>query len=133
MGDAHTAKLLPAAASQEAEERPLAAIGLVLLSLVVFSGLDAISKVLVVDYSPVLITWGRYAANLALLLPFAVRAGAHPFVTAGIGLQIGRGFAMGGSSVLFIAGLAQTLQKSSRCGVNVPPGLRSVWALDCCS
>jgi drug/metabolite transporter (DMT)-like permease len=107
MSEAQTAKLLPAAPPQEAEERPLAAIGLVLLSLLVFSGLDAISKVLVTDYSPVLITWGRYGANLLLLLPFMFRAGARPFATAGIGLQIGRGFAMGGSSVLFIAGLAQ--------------------------
>ena len=101
------AKLLPAAIPQEAEERPLGAIGLVLLSLVVFSGLDAVSKVLVVDYSPILITWGRYGANLLMLLPFILRAGAHPFASAGIGLQIARGFAMGGSSVLFIAGLAQ--------------------------
>jgi drug/metabolite transporter (DMT)-like permease len=107
MSEARTAKLLPpAAAPQEAEERPLAAIGLVLLSLAVFSGLDAISKVLVADYSPVLITWGRYAANLVLLLPFVPRAGARPFASASIGLQIGRGIAMGGSSVLFIAGLA---------------------------
>ena len=108
MNDAQSAKLLPAAlAPQEAEERPFAAIGLVLMSLVVFSGLDAISKILVADYSPVLITWGRYGANLMLLLPFMLRAAARPFATAGIGLQIGRGFAMGGSSVLFIAGLAQ--------------------------
>jgi drug/metabolite transporter (DMT)-like permease len=108
MNDAQSAKLLSAAsAPQEAEERPFAAIGLVLMSLVVFSGLDAISKILVADYSPVLITWGRYGANLMLLLPFVLRAGAHPFATAGIGLQIGRGVAMGGSSVLFIAGLAQ--------------------------
>jgi len=101
------AKLLPAAIPQEAEERPLGAIGLVLLSLVVFSGLDAVSKLLVVDYSPILITWGRYGANLLVLLPFILRAGARPFASAGIGLQIGRGFAMGGSSALFIAGLAQ--------------------------
>lgn len=107
MDDPQTASLQAAPAPQEAEERPLAAIGFVLLSLVLFSALDAISKVLVADYSPVLITWGRYAANLVLLLPFAVRAGAHSFATAGIALQIGRGLAMGGSSVLFIAGLAQ--------------------------
>jgi drug/metabolite transporter (DMT)-like permease len=106
MSEAQIAKLLPAAVPQEADERPFAAIGLVLLSLVVFSGLDAISKVLVADYSPILITWARYGVNLALLLPFALRAGARPLATAGIGLQIGRGVVMGGSSVLFIAGLA---------------------------
>ncbi len=105
MNDA-TATVLPAAAPSDADERPLAAIGLVLLSLLMFSGLDACSKVLVVDYSPVLITWGRYAANLILLMPFVLRAGPRPFATAGIGLQIGRGVAMGGSSVLFVAGLA---------------------------
>src|SRR5579859_5271852 len=87
MNDTQTAKVLPTAAPPESDERPLAAIGLVLLSLVLFSGLDACSKVLVADYSPVLITWGRYAANLALLLPFLLRAGPHPFATAGIGLQ----------------------------------------------
>jgi len=107
MNDVQTAKALPAAVPPEAEERTLAAIGFVLLSLVLFSGLDACSKVLVVDYSPVLITWGRYAANLVLLLPFLLRAGPRPFATAGIGLQIGRGLAMGGSSVLFIAGLSR--------------------------
>jgi len=107
MNDAQNAKLLPAAVPQEAEERPFAAIGLVLMSLLVFSGLDATSKVLVADYSPVLITWGRYGANLMLLLPFMLLAGPRPFATAGMGLQIGRGVAMGGSSVLFIAGLAQ--------------------------
>lgn len=107
MSDAQTVRALPAAAPPEAEERPFAAIGLVLASLVLFSGIDACSKVLVADYSPILITWGRYTANLLLLLPFLLRAGPHPFATAGIGLQIGRGFAMGGSSVLFIAGLAQ--------------------------
>ena len=100
------AKMLPAIIPQEAEERPLGAIGLVLLSLVVFSGLDAVSKVLVVDYSPILISWARYGANLAMLLPFMLRAGARPFASAGIGLQIGRGFAMGGSSVLFVSGLS---------------------------
>src|SRR5215471_8151822 len=106
MNDAQTAKALPSDAPTETEERPFTAIGFVLLSLVLFSGLDACSKILVVDYSAVLITWGRYAANLVLLLPFLLRAGPHPFATAGLGLQIGRGLAMGGSSVLFIAGLA---------------------------
>ena len=107
MNDVQTTKVSQPAAPPEPEERPLAAIGLVLMSLALFSGLDACSKVLVTDYSPVLITWCRYAANLVLLLPFLLRAGPHPFATAGIGLQIGRGVAMGGSSVLFIAGLAQ--------------------------
>jgi drug/metabolite transporter (DMT)-like permease len=107
MDDVKTVKAPPAAAPAEAEERPLAAIGLVLLSLVLFSGLDACSKVLVADYSPVLITWGRYAVNLVLLLPFLLRAGPRPFATASLGLQIGRGIAMGGSSVLFIAGLVK--------------------------
>lgn len=106
MNEAGTAKAAPAAVPAEAEERPLAAIGLVLASLLLFSGLDACSKILVADYSPVLITWGRYAANLVLLLPFVLRAGPRPLATAGIGLQIGRGVAMGGSSVLYIAGLA---------------------------
>ncbi len=106
MNDAQTAKAPVAAARPDAEERPFAAIGLVLLSLIAFSALDACSKVLVADYSPVLITWGRYAANLVLLLPFMLRARAHPFATHGLSLQIGRGLAMGGSSVLFIAGLA---------------------------
>ena len=108
MNDGPAAKSLAPTPPLDGEERPFAAIGLVLLSLVMFSGLDAISKILVVDYSPILITWGRYAVNLALLIPFALRAGAHPFATAGIGLQVGRGIAMGGSSVLeFADGIAQ--------------------------
>jgi len=89
----------------EFEERPLGAIGLVLLALLVFSAMDATSKILVQDYSPIEIGWGRFAVNLVLLLPFALRHGVHPFRTATPLVQVARGFAMAGSGVFFMAAL----------------------------
>ena len=101
-----SSKSPPTALAQPAEDRPLAAIGFVLLALLVFSAMDAISKLLVTEYSPILIAWGRYAANLALLIPFVLRAGTAPLATAGLAMQVGRGIAMVGSAVFFMAGLA---------------------------
>ena len=96
----------PIALAQPAEDRPLAAIGFVLLALLVFSAMDAISKLLVTEYSPLVIGWGRYAVNLLLLIPFVFRAGAAPLATSGLAMQVGRGIAMVGSAVFFMAGLA---------------------------
>jgi len=101
-----SSKSAPAAASRAVEDRPLLAIGFVLLALMVFSGMDAISKLLVREYSPILITWGRYAVNMALLLPFVLRAGVAPLGGMGIAMQVGRGIAMVGSAALFVAGLS---------------------------
>jgi drug/metabolite transporter (DMT)-like permease len=101
-----SSKSPPTALPQSAEDRPLAAIGFVLLALLVFSAMDAISKLLVVDYSPILITWGRYAANLVLLIPFVLRAGVAPVGRMGLTMQVGRAIAMVGSAVFFVAGLS---------------------------
>ncbi|HUK08815.1 MAG TPA: DMT family transporter [Stellaceae bacterium] len=76
-----------------------------LLALLVFSAMDATSKILVQDYSPIEVGWGRFFVNLLLLLPFALRHGAHPFRTATPLVQILRGFAMVGSGVFFMAAL----------------------------
>ncbi|HTS90694.1 MAG TPA: DMT family transporter [Stellaceae bacterium] len=88
------------------EDRPLAAIGFVLMALLLFSAMDAISKLLVQEYSPFLITWGRYGVNLLLLLPFVLRAGVAPMGGTGLAMQVGRGIAMVGSAVLFVSGLS---------------------------
>jgi len=89
----------------DADERPLSAIGFVLLAMLVFSGMDATSKILVQDYSPIEVAWGRFTINLLVLLPFVLRQRVHPLRTGNLAIQIGRGFAMVGSGVFFMAAL----------------------------
>ncbi|HVM81423.1 MAG TPA: DMT family transporter [Stellaceae bacterium] len=101
-----SSKSAPSAPPRPVEDRPLLAIGFVLAALMVFSGMDAISKLLVREYSPILITWGRYAVNLVLLLPFVLRAGVAPVGGTDLAMQVGRGIAMVGSAVLFVSGLS---------------------------
>lgn len=76
-----------------------------LLALLVFSAMDAVSKILVQDYSPVEIGWARFVVNLVLLLPFALRRGTGLLRTATPYVQVARGFAMVGSGVFFMAAL----------------------------
>lgn len=101
-----SSKSAPSAPPRPVEDRPLLAIGFVLAALMVFSGMDAISKLLVQEYHPILITWGRYAVNLVLLLPFVLRAGVAPVGGTDLAMQVGRGIAMVGSAVLFVSGLS---------------------------
>ena len=87
-------------------ERHLAAIGLVLLAVALFSAMDAMSKLLAADYDPIEIVWGRYLAILVLLAPAALR---RPLLllTAQPMLQAVRGVCVLASALLFIAGLAR--------------------------
>lgn len=86
-------------------ERPFVAIGFVLLAVAVFSVMDAASKILVADYDPVEVMWGRYLAILAMLVPLILRS-PRALVVARPGLQLARGICIFGAAVFFITGLA---------------------------
>jgi drug/metabolite transporter (DMT)-like permease len=88
-----------------AGERPLAAIGLVLIAVTVFSSMDAISKVLAADYHPIEITWARYFFIVLSLVPWVARPRQRLLRTARPGLQVLRGLCIVGSSLFFVYGL----------------------------
>jgi drug/metabolite transporter (DMT)-like permease len=92
--------------SRREGERNLAAIGLVLLAVALFSAMDAMSKILAADYDPIEIVWGRYLAILAMLAPAALRR-PRLLLTAQPMLQAVRGVCVLASALLFIAGLAR--------------------------
>src|SRR5690349_15286836 len=54
-------------------ERPLLAIGLVLVAVALFSVMDAMSKVLAARLDPIEIVWGRYLVMVGILAPLALR------------------------------------------------------------
>jgi drug/metabolite transporter (DMT)-like permease len=87
-------------------ERPFIAIGLVLLAVMLFSGMDAMSKLLVVDYDPFEVVWGRYLAIAAMLAPLVLRRPRH-LISMRPGLQLARGVSILGAALFFIAGLAR--------------------------
>ncbi len=95
------------ALTAERSEQPLAAIGMVLLAMFLFSGMDGLSKLVTADYHPAEIAALRFLFTIPALLPFALRAEFPPWRTPVPLLQIGRGVAMVASSILFIFGLAQ--------------------------
>jgi len=107
MSDLTPAKTLAAPPLREAEERPLLAIGLVLLSMAFFSSVDVLSKIMVGEYSPVEVAWGRYLSNTLVLVPFIVRSRGQLLATARPLSQVVRGVSMLGSAVLFMAGLGE--------------------------
>jgi len=87
-------------------ESVLPAIGLVLLSVALFSIMDAFSKVLAAELDPIEIVWGRYLVILALLIPLAARQ-PRTLRSARPTLQLVRALCVFGSAVFFIAGLAR--------------------------
>jgi drug/metabolite transporter (DMT)-like permease len=87
-------------------ERPLVAIGFVLIALALFSIMDALSKVLAVDYDSLEIAWGRYVVMMALLAPLLLRD-RRALMTRRLDLQLLRGVCMLGSAAFFIAGLGR--------------------------
>jgi len=86
-------------------ESMLPAIGLVLLSVALFSIMDALSKILAARLDAIEIVWGRYLVILALLAPLVGRD-PRSVVAARPALQVVRGICLFASAVLFIAGLA---------------------------
>jgi drug/metabolite transporter (DMT)-like permease len=89
-----------------ADERPLAAIGLVLLAVLLFSIMDAMSKLLAARLDPVEVVWGRYLAILILLFPFIARE-PRLLLAQRPWLQALRGISILGAALFFIAGLAR--------------------------
>jgi drug/metabolite transporter (DMT)-like permease len=83
----------------------LPAIGLVLLSVALFSIMDALSKILAARLEAIEIVWGRYLVILALLAPLVARD-PRSLLAARPLLQAVRGICLLASAVLFIAGLA---------------------------
>ena len=77
----------------------------IVLSSLVFSTQDTLSKLLVGGYSPFEIAWFRYTINLVILIPFMLRSRGRVLVTAKPWWQIARGLMIVGSSLLFMAGL----------------------------
>jgi drug/metabolite transporter (DMT)-like permease len=86
-------------------ESMLPAIGLVLLSVALFSIMDALSKILAARLDAIEIVWGRYLVILALLAPLVGRD-PRSLLAARPALQAVRGICLFASAVLFIAGLA---------------------------
>jgi drug/metabolite transporter (DMT)-like permease len=94
------------AEGRPAAERPFFAIGLVLLAVVLFSIMDAMSKALAARLDPIEVVWGRYLAMLVLMTPFILRQ-PRLLVATRPWLQALRGVSVLGAALLFIAGLAR--------------------------
>lgn len=89
-------------------DQPVQAILLMLSSGLVFSCMDGLSKYLARDYSPVLVTWGRYLFVLLYIMPLlAARWTRRPFHTRRPAHQAVRGGFMIGASLFFVSALAQ--------------------------
>ena len=96
-----------AAGKTRLQDRPFAAIFLLLGSMLVFSFMDALSKELTADLHPAEIAWARFLVIVLVLLPVALRQGPRVLVSAAPRRQVLRGFCMLGSSIFFIGGLAR--------------------------
>lgn len=89
-----------------AEDIPAAAIGLLVLSLVLAALNGVFMKMLAGLLPALLIIWGRNVTYLLVMLPFALsRHGAATFVPPRPGLQLARVLLLFVSSVLFIWGI----------------------------
>jgi drug/metabolite transporter (DMT)-like permease len=75
-------------------------------AMLVFSGMDGLSKILAVDYHPLEISCVRSLFTILVLAPFFARDTSALRTTKPLH-QIGRGLCMTASSVLFIAGLSE--------------------------
>jgi drug/metabolite transporter (DMT)-like permease len=95
------------ASPRDLAERPLPAIGLALVAVLLFSLQDALSKILAASLSPVEVLWGRYLAILLLLAPAVLRAPRRMLRTSQPGLQLARGVSVTGAALFFVAGLAR--------------------------
>jgi drug/metabolite transporter (DMT)-like permease len=90
----------------DAADRTMAGIFAVLCAMLVFSGMDGISKVLAETYHPLEIAFIRSVVMFLVLVPFIVRS-SSPLRTARPWHQIGRGLCMIGSTVFFVFALSQ--------------------------
>lgn len=107
---------------------------LMLGAFLMYSGIDILAKGLGEQgYHPVMITWGRTAMQVLMLLPFMLRAGGlSAFVTRHPKTQFVRGFVMTFAGIFFVSGLAY-LPLATMTAINfVSPfmiTMLSVWVL----
>ncbi len=100
-----TASLNPSSAVQRDE--PLKAIALMVAAMFVFSGVDGVSKVLADDYHPIMVAWGRFLFQTALLVPVVLYMGAWRVLRTAAPLQqTMRAVCLYGSTIFFVTGLA---------------------------
>ncbi len=93
--------------SSDATDQPLKAIFLMLVAIMLFTGVDGLSKYLTADYPAIQIVWVRYLAMLMLLVPLAARRyAARPWRTRRPLHQTVRGVCVALSGLLFVSGLA---------------------------
>ncbi len=99
-------RLLPFPRRAPASASPALGIGLMVLSMLLFSISDVLTTFLTDRLHPIEIVWGRYAFN-AVLVMGAVALGVFPSPRGASrpGLQLVRGAGMLGSSVFFVAAL----------------------------
>jgi len=87
-------------------QRPLYGILLILISCVLFSSQDGISKYLTLFYSPILVVWMRFVIQVCLTAAvFMPRMGVSILHTKQLKLQLVRGVCMVIASVSFVVGL----------------------------
>lgn len=86
--------------------RPLVGIALVIAAVSLFSVMDSGAKYLAERYPPILVTWARFFFNvLVMLIVLGPSLGRKLIQTKRPRLQLVRGLALGGSSVLFVTAL----------------------------
>ena len=94
--------------SQVTTDRPLVAIGLFSLAMMIFSSTDGAAKFLSSDLAPQQIIFIRYGIVLILILLFAIYTGNHNLLkTEQPKLQILRGLCLAICSILFYFALKQ--------------------------
>ena len=88
-------------------DQPIKAIFLMLTAIMLFTGVDGLSKYLTADYPPIQVVWVRYLFMVMLLAPLATaRRRARPWRTQRLAHQAARGVCVAGAGLLFVSGLA---------------------------
>ena len=100
-------------------ERPSLGILYRLIAVVMFTGIDTLSKLMGQDgYHPVQISWGRLVIQLTMLLPFVLRTGLVRVVSTGHPyMQSVRGVVMAIAAIAFVSGL-ETLPLATMTSIN---------------
>jgi drug/metabolite transporter (DMT)-like permease len=90
----------------DAADRTMAGIVMTLCAMMIFSGMDGISKLLAEEYQPFEIAFVRNVVTFLVLAPFVARSSASLRTSRPLH-QIGRGLCMVASSIFFISGLSR--------------------------
>jgi drug/metabolite transporter (DMT)-like permease len=100
------ARPLPGGGREHADQ-PIKAIALMVGAIMLFTGVDGLSKYLTADYPAIQIVWVRYLFMLSLLLPLAaLRAPERPWRTRRPAHQAARAACVAGAGLFFVSGLA---------------------------